>query len=364
MSDVQRIAEFIQKYCKEKGWNTKPTEQTNAIRIDVSNIKERTIINVYNTGTIQVQGAENNLKKEVLAFKSEFDADPEKFVKNLDKGAESCFARYHIIDSNTQQKIKELVVQIAEKNEDCVAEDKTHIIFSVRLIRSNTNIRITQFTNGTLSLQGKKDSLFDDCCEVIEKEGDPITEEVAARFVSQNEENLKSFVNRFTPQVIKEAKDNVLQSIGEAYNYLEEYDKKYIISSECLRLCKIELPEYSGVVMPASKALEGFAQKLLVDIGLYTTGYFNKRDSNFKKLAYKTDSDRKKICDQNNNNDAFLERLNNSIKLYRNFMMHSDGSSDTKVETYDGANEKIRNIYSAINEVYGHFDEVYNLSKG
>ncbi|GAI11511.1 unnamed protein product, partial [marine sediment metagenome] len=127
------------------------------------------------------------------------------------------------------------------------------IEYRAKITRNSSSLTLTQFNNGTLLLQGKTDKLFDDSCDLIEKIANPSDKEVIARFISSDEGNLKIFADRYTPELINVAENNVKGKIGVASDYLESYDQKWFIASECLCLSKIPLPEFSPLVMPSIK---------------------------------------------------------------------------------------------------------------
>ncbi len=164
------------------------------------------------------------------------------------------------------------------------------------------------------------------------------------------------------PELLSLAESNVKAKIGKAFDYLEPYDKKWFVAAGCLSLIGIPLPEYSPVVMPASKAFEGFAKKLLVGIGLYDQSYFKSKTANLRKeLMNKDNSNRKAICSKDKHCETFLKKLDVSIDMYRNFMMHSDDSTVTKVESPEEADSKLAEIYKDTKEIFDYFSQYFKL---
>jgi hypothetical protein len=121
------------------------------------------------------------------------------------------------------------------------------------------------------------------------------------------------------------------------------------------------LPEYSPIVMPASKAFEGFAKKLLVGIGLFPEAYFKDKKATFSNLNDPTNPQRKNICDRDKHADTYLKRLNICLDMNRNFMMHSDNAKVTKVESPQEAREKLDNIFRDTKEIFEYFNDQYKL---
>ena len=210
-------------------------------------------------------------------------------------------------------------------------------------------------------MQGKEDNLFNESCDLVEKIANPSDGEVIARFISNNEENLKLFTAKYSPELINMAEKNVIKKVGDAYNYLESYDKKWLVASECLCLTKIPLPEYSPMVMPASKAFEGFAKKTLIGIGLFPSGHFSSKTANFSFLNDKNHPNRISVCSREKYVDTKLKQISLDLERYRNFMMHSDDSKVTKVETVEKAVHVVDEIFNEIKDLFNYFNDNFSL---
>jgi len=184
---------------------------------------------------------------------------------------------------------------------------------------------------------------------------------VITRFISDDEEKLKFFAEKYTPELIATAGDNVREKIGDVYDYLKPYDQKWFVASECLCLTKIPLPEFSPLVMPASKAFEGFAKKLLVGIGLFEADHFKRKNANFSALNDENNLKRKTICDKEKYAGTMLKKISLCLDMNRNFMMHSDESKITKVDSQEEAEKKVNSIFEDTREIFSYFNGLYSL---
>jgi len=356
---AERLLGLFIDHCKNKGYQTTPSEKAHNLRLEISNLKERTIVNIYFTGKIDIQGQKNALKDEMEALKNKIELTPEAFAVTTD--VKACTQRYDIMLPDMRGKIKESLNSV-EAYTEITDSPKENIEYRAKLTRNGSSLTMTQFDNGTLLLQGKSDKLFNDSCDMIEKVANPSDKEVIARFISSNEESLSQFTAKYTPELLSLAESNVKAKIGKVYDYLEPYDKKWFVAAECLSLTRIPLPEYSPVVMPASKAFEGFAKKLLIGIGLYDLNYFKSKNANLRKeLMNKDNPNRKAICGKDKHCETFLKNLDVSIDMYRNFMMHSDESVVTKVESPEEAESKLTDIYKSSKEIFDYFNEHFKL---
>jgi hypothetical protein len=205
-------------------------------------------------------------------------------------------------------------------------------------------------------LQGKDDTLHHSVCDLIDKIANPTEKEVTARFLSGDEKSLEIFTAKYTPELIEKAENNVRSKLGITYDFLESYDKKYFVAAESLLIANIPLPEYSPIVMPASKAFEGLARKIVVDIGLCRHG-----SADFSILNDRNNPVRKSVCSKEIHCDTVLLDLSVDIKKFRHFMMHSDTSNFTKVDTYDEAKERLEEIYKESKKFFDYFNSVFNL---
>jgi hypothetical protein len=352
-SNYTTISKVFVDYCNSKHYQVRESEETNNLRLDISNLTERTIVKIYTSSTIQIQGKQNSLRKEMEQLKADFEANPQSFLGAIPE-IKACATRYDIMLSELRTKIREALNTLDATVE--IAESSRDAEYRAKLTRNDSSLTITQFNNGTLLLQGKTDKLFHDSCDLVEKVANPSNKDVVARFISSDEESLKLFSAKYTPELTEIAERNVIQKIGRAYDFLEPYDKKYFVAAESLFLANIPLPEYSPIVMPASKAFEGLAKKIVVAIGLGSSG-----STDFSILNSRENPTRKSICSKETHCDTFLCDLNVAIKKFRHFMMHSDTSNVTKVDSYNEAKEKLEEIYKESKKFFDYFNSVFKL---
>src|SRR4030042_479470 len=104
-----KTAKIFEDYCRSKNYQINISEETNNLRIDISNFSERTIVKIYHsTNTIQLQGKQNSLKAEMEALKDKFEANPQAYLGSEGKvEIKACIARYDIMLPELRMKIKE-----------------------------------------------------------------------------------------------------------------------------------------------------------------------------------------------------------------------------------------------------------------
>jgi len=361
IAGVEKIAKVFIDYSNSKSYQVNSLETPdNDLRLEISNIRERTIVTIYHTGSIVMGGPKSSLKDEFTELKRKIETNPEDFIGNEIQKIQACATKYDILMPEFRGKIKESLKTLEATLE--IAESPSSAIeYRAKIIRNNSSLTLTQYVNGTLLLQGKTDKLFNDNCDLIERIASPSEKDVIARFISSDEKNLEIFAAKYTPELIILAEGSVKKKIGDVYNYLESYDKKWFVASECLCLTKIPLPEFSPLVMPASKAFEGFAKKLLIGIGLFEADYFKKKNANFSPLYDNNDPQIKTIRDKEMHANTMLKKIGVCLDTNRNFMMHSDESKITKVDSQEEAEEKVNSIFKDTKEIFNYFNDIYPL---
>lgn len=299
------------------------------------------------------------MKAEIEKLKEDFEANPQSFLGHEIPEIKACITTYDIMLRELRAKIKESLKTL-EVTIEITDNPNPAIEYRAKIARNDFSATLTQYNNGTLLLQGKTDKLFDDSCDLIERIASPSEKDVIARFISSDEKNLEVFASKYTPELIILAEGNVKKKIEDVYEYLEPYDKKWFVASECLCLTKIPLSEFSPLVMPAAKAFEGFVKKLLIGIGLVDADYFKKKGANFSPLNNPS-PERRAICDKEKHADTMLRKIDLCIKTNRHFWMHSDESKITKVGSQEEAEEKVDSIFRDTKEIVDYFNGLYSL---
>jgi len=355
LNKAENIKQIFADFCKEKNYNFEENKDTNGDwRLDISNLREKTIVKVYHTGTILIQGQQNSLKEEFEVLKQDIENNAKSIVPCI----KSLATKYIIQSNNLRIRIKENLKNIIATSEIDTNPNST-IDYIAKLSRNSSTVVVTQFSNGTLLLQGKTGALFEESCDLIEKIGNPDEEQVVARFISKNEESLKHFIKIVTPKVLELADCNILKKLGGVYNYIENHDRKWFVASEVLCITPIPLPEYTPLVMPASKAFEGFSKKILVDVEFYEKDHFKLKTSKFENLSSKKHNKRINLCKKERHAGSFLDRISVDLDRYRNFMMHSDDSDVTKIESPDDAEKILIEICKETKEIFEYFNKYF-----
>jgi len=159
ISNVHKIAEVFTDYCNNKNYQVEQSEELNKLRIEISNLTERTIVNIYYTGKLLVQGKQNSLTKEIEALKKEFEANPQLFLGDEVREIKACAIRYDIMLCELRTKIKGSL-NMLEATKEITESPSSAIEYIAKISRNHYSLTLTQYNNGTLLLQGKTDKIF------------------------------------------------------------------------------------------------------------------------------------------------------------------------------------------------------------
>ena len=357
---LETINNIFINYCTEHHLEYKPKKERDCIRLDISSLTEKSIVKLYHTtGKILIQGKKNALKEELENLKQNVETDPKKYL-DIDLTPKiPTHVRYTITTNRLQDSIKNSLSNL-EGTLNIEQNPNDSIIYRASIEREISKVVLTQYTNGTLFIQGKTELLFNEVCDNIEKIANPSETEVIIRYISNNESALKEFSEKDTPLLQENAKNEVNQKLGDVFNYLDDYNKKQFIAAQCLCNYKLDLPEYSAVVMPASKGFEGFIKKLLIDIQLVPSNYFARRGATFTPITDRNNKKRKNLCNRDNKMDAFLNKISVDLNHYRNFIMHSDPSVLTIINKIEDAITKVDEIFKDTKYIFDYFNSLFN----
>lgn len=218
--------------------------------------------------TIRVYVKRDGIKLDTSVGKDkELNMEIEELINStLNKTRHSNFS-YKDIDESQFYEIYRLFEELASgdvvlnqrENND---PNKSHF-FEIKNQITKECIRISRFKNGTVTIDGIVWILWEDVCQIIERNNDSITvNNIIKRLLVQDEDEIEEEDFTEEEQAVKE-----LISL-EVYNFLEAHFKDYLISAQCILSNRVKMKEYSTVLCPVAKVLEGYLKSLLVRLRL------------------------------------------------------------------------------------------------
>ncbi len=251
------------------------------------------------------------------------------------------------------EKIKNDYIDIIQReNKDPNKID----FFEVKDSRTNESVKIHMFKKGTLQLQGIVWNLWEDICEIIDLCKNSSVLDIIDRFLLgdscyNDDEDYEEEINT--------VKDILTE---ETFNFLEEHFQDYLVSAQCILNSECKMKEYSTVLCPTAKVVEGFLKQILVKCKLedkinikgnwnFGSVIVNKSGSYFIKYE-------RGISKLSNKKEQAIFDLYEVVKGYRHNLNHGNLSdSAIVVKEKVNARKMYQDMLIKIKEAY------YNILK-
>ncbi|WP_443660477.1 hypothetical protein [Clostridium algidicarnis] len=160
----------------------------------------------------------------------------------------------------------EIVINFRENKDS----NKTHF-FEVKNNKTGEKILITKYKNGTLMLDGVDWLLWTDICNIVDKEINSTPLDIFDRFLETKEIEFKEIDSKYRTNNYSSEEASLKHILTDTvFMYLNEHFRNYLISAQRLIESEIMLPEYSPILCPLAKVLEGYLKRLLVDLKVET----------------------------------------------------------------------------------------------
>lgn len=172
--------------------------------------------------------------------------------------------------SNIYTELNKLDENITLQNREIKDPNKSHF-FEVKNNKTKEIVRISKYKNGTLLLDGIDWLLWTDICSIIDQEINSTPLDIFDRFLEVKEIEVKEIDKVFRTNNYTNEEENLKERLSEdVFLFLDEHFRNYLISSQRLIDCDIELPEYSPILCPLAKVLEGYLKRLFVHLKIET----------------------------------------------------------------------------------------------
>ena len=148
----EQIANVFIEYCRHKNYLVQSEKDAeDDWRLNISNISERTLVIIYHTGSIVVQGRKNEMWMEFEALKKEFMANPQQFVTHEVKEIKSSATRYEIVLPEIRDRIR-MGLESLNGAVEIVQQPNPGTEYRAKMTRNQASLTITQYDNSTLLL--------------------------------------------------------------------------------------------------------------------------------------------------------------------------------------------------------------------
>lgn len=260
--DIEELLDVIQNSCNECGIESNINREKTPMHIEISKGDKESVLRIYQK--------KNGLKIDTsVGSCSELNKEVEQKFNEISNYKETEQRTYTYKKVNKDQIYKilkdidlmldEQIVLIEKENKD---PNKSHFMEIINNITKESMV-LSVFNNGTICVQGIVWTLWEDICQIIERNISIAIPDIVDRFLLDEKQNMVD-KDDFTQE---EADVKVL--IGEdVYNYLDEHYQDYLVSAQCIVTNNVKMREYSTVLCPTAKVLEGYLKKILIDLKL------------------------------------------------------------------------------------------------
>lgn len=265
-SNINALRHFLQ----ERGWAIFSQRDIEYGRqVIVTDGNTRLPINFYHTGKIVVQGKPSEMRTALTEWANLLQAGLHAGIS----ARQNRVAKYLVIPDNID-KIRKVVLglpgEVIEKETRGPAE-----VYRIEVRREGHRVTITQYSSGTLIVQGLSNPHFDAVCEILDEYLTQSFSERAARFIVGEAERTAATTYLERPEAENEALQWLLEQIDwSILHFLYENDRRTLLAAAGVRnvfqKTNQPLADYSVVVMPFAKALEGFLMRLAIHLELTT----------------------------------------------------------------------------------------------
>lgn len=155
-------------------------------------------------------------------------------------------------------------------------------------------------------------------------------------------------------EVLRRCLPQALSLLGpDLLSFLEPQDSAFALSSLLLLEDGPLLPDYSAVVMPMGKCLEGFATKLLIRLGLADPTAVQAPEWNFGRVW--GNAKYEAFVQADREDKKHLERVRAQIPFTRHGSMHSRPGLDSRIATRDAARARVEEICNLMRDSLERF---------
>jgi ribonuclease HIII len=263
----------LERFCKEHGVSITKLEDVNK----GAGIKLHGTIDNLPVAILLYFNRKKGVSTRIVLEKMP-DGMREVFVKHLSPPRTSrakaipIHASITIADKNARQSIRADLGTASFALTECPKQE--HIDYAVKLVSNGNDLTVTQFSSGSLLLQGGYSNLVDRVVEIIDKIKPLSTVERALLYVPEVSKEIVSENINKEENAFEKALEAAESTADDYFRFLFTNDQQSFGTGELL-VDILEnqdktLPEYNFLVAIYAKVFEGFLTKLLIAKDFFT----------------------------------------------------------------------------------------------
>ena len=264
----------FESFLKGKGWTILSRKDVDhGHQVVVTDGSAHQAVNFFSTGKITVQGKPCEMKTALEEWVSSVQPEPSSEISIGGSASGNRVAKYFVIPDNIE-KIHQIVLklpgEVIAKEVGGPAE-----VYRIEVRHEGHRVTITQYSSGTLTVQGLSNPHFDAVCEALDEHLSQSVVDRATRFIAGERERNIATAYFEEPEAENEATRWLLEQISQdVLDFLYDNDRRTLLAAAGVRNAfkntSERLPDYSVVVMPFAKSLEGFLMRLALHLELTT----------------------------------------------------------------------------------------------
>ncbi|MGB5056865.1 MAG: ribonuclease HIII [Nitrospirales bacterium] len=340
-----------------KIWTRKDIEYGHQVVVTDGTI--RLPVNFYGTGKIVPQGKSGAVKTSIVEWANlqQFGIGSNSAPSSVEVELRKNLVAKYLVLPDRVEVIRDVLAHLPGELDvkDLLGPAE---IYRIEVRASEQRATVTQYTSGTLMIQGLSGSLFQEICDVLDEHLSQSFSARAARYIPGETERADASSYLESPDAENEAADWLYRKVDrEVLEFLYPNDKLTLLAAAGVRNAFLKseqsLPDYSVVVMPFAKPYEGFLIRLAIHLDLVTENAVSRK-SNTIEVGVWLDAIRTRLPDIKR-----YSEIADTLKAAwgcRNKAMHSDPIySLSTLKKFDDAEEEVNAIFRAINRAYSVF---------
>lgn len=334
-SILDRNIRIFRELVQNKGWTIiSENEIQSGHQFRVTNGQDKIPVNFYATGKVLIQGKSCSLQAYIqtwwqnLATSPGAMTPPDLVTPSSQSPVGGRTARFYVAQDRFE-RVKQLLMTIEAQVTIQEPTPDPHQLFRAEIRVGSERVMASQFRTGTLLVQGKTSTLFEQVCTTLESILSQPFAERGARYIPDSErEEALEYLNR--PEAEREALDWTYEHLGqEVFEFLPGNEREGYLSGASillwLKASNRRLLDYSTVVMPFARAYEGFVIRLAIHLGIVEESKIGEIDADKIRAGSYLDQVRDKIVKTDKSRfEGLAYTLLGAWRDIRNKVLHSD----------------------------------------
>lgn len=312
-------------------------------QFSISNGTDTCLVNVYTSGKATVGGKKTAFRQQLEEWKNLQQAQAQAPTSQRGESAAQNRATKFVVAQAKIAKIRDLIERLPGEITWREGDIGDAQVYQAEIRDDSDKVVVTQYHTGTLMVQGRASTLFDLVCDRLDEKLSQSIADRATRYIPEESRDT-ALAQMSQPDAEANVVTWLIEQLEQkAYEFLYPHDRETLLSGvallQAVKSTNLKLADYSVLVMPFSRAYEGFLVKLFIHIGLASEAEI-ERSVRAINVGGWLDNLGELIVDTYRYGHIVYE-LKAAWTGSRHLMMHSDPVRRVKMPTLDEARNEI-----------------------